>query len=79
MPRDIEERVLELEAWRHALEIILAEQRKDREYMDLRFNRVDTEVGDLKKIVSRVSWVVILSVLGAFMTWVLKGGLASVA
>lgn len=49
-----------------------------REHIDAQFNHIDTRFNKLDSNISRVVWLVLASIVGGFVSFVLKGGLGLV-
>lgn len=83
---DIERRVLELEKWKQEIEIHLAVSVEQKSYMERRFNELDSLIKSFKEAadadrkevrgwIYKLVGVIVLSTVGAVMTFIFRGGL----
>lgn len=72
-----EQRLATLEAWRTQRDIDNARHDERWKHMDEKIDAVGKKVDKISGDLSRIMWVVILGIIGAFVTWVVKGGLAT--
>lgn len=75
---DIPARVKSLEDWRHSSEMDHALWKKDKEHIDGRFDRTETRLDKIDAHLSRLVWLIISTLLGGFLVFVIKGGLQNV-
>ena len=62
-----------VEAWKVSKEVEDAVQNNERKHMDDRFDGLDKKIDALEKIVSRVAWFVIGTVLLGVLSLLFKG------
>lgn len=72
---EIDARVRKLEEWRIQIDRDLAVHFTQRQHMDERFDRVEKALDDMKAGFWKIAWLVIGSVVVAFVTFVIQGGL----
>ena len=72
---DLEDRVRNLEDWKHAMNTDLALAKQDRKHLDARFTAIDKSLEKINSGFSKIFLAVGLLVLGAGVTFVLGGGL----
>lgn len=84
----IENKLDGLEQWKHKMDTQSALTERQFQYLDSRFDEIDKKMEVNKKDndekldkinanFSRITWLIITAIVGAFMTWVLRGGLIS--
>ncbi|MBN7759000.1 hypothetical protein JYP46_19405 [Nitratireductor aquimarinus] len=77
---DKERRLSELEAWKAQREIESA--RHDEKWnamearIDTRFSGLETSVGDIKKTLSHINWLIIGGIITGVVAFLIKGGFA---
>jgi hypothetical protein len=70
------ERLRTLELWKATQDTNFAVRTERDKHLDLRFDRVELSINEVKGYLLKIVWVIILGVLGAFITFVLRGGLS---
>jgi hypothetical protein len=75
MSEDLQSRVVLLESWKHHMEIKQASLDSDRVHLDKELNEVKETLKEIKGNLSKVVWLILASIIGGFMTWVISGGL----
>lgn len=73
--QDLSARVRELETWRTTQDTQAALAKKDREHMDERFDRIEKQISETRSIWAKVIWVIGIAIVGAFVQFMLRGGL----
>lgn len=58
------------------IDIERAKESETRKHMDDRFDRIESNLSDMRKSWNRVLWVVMAAVIAAATKWVIGGGLA---
>ena len=71
----LEERVGRLEQWRNIQDIENVRMQERRTSADERFDRVETRLDKIDAHVGRIVWLLVISILSAFMAFVIRGGL----
>ena len=69
------ERLRALELWQSKQDTHLAVRTERDKHLDLRFDRVESSINEIKGYLLKIVWVVILGIIGAFITFVVRGGL----
>lgn len=69
------QRLQALELWKATQETHLAVRTERDKHLDQRFDRVESSINEVKGYLLKIVWVIILGVLGAFVTFMLRGGL----
>lgn len=75
MTEVIERRLTSLEDWRHQLEVKQAKAESDRAHLDKDLREVKETLKEIKGNLAKVVWLILASIIGGFMTWVISGGL----
>lgn len=71
----LEERVSRLEQWRMVQDVENVRIQERRNNADERFDRVEKRLDKIDSHVGRIVWLLVISILSAFMAFVLRGGL----
>ena len=75
---NLEERTHKLEAFQNAQKTLEAVNDERRKHMDKRFDTVENGIDKLNGHLTKVVWLIVASILGGVMTFILGGGLANV-
>lgn len=70
------ERLAALEAWKATQDTSSAVRTERDKHLDKRFDRLESSLNEVKGYLLKIVWVIILGVLGAFVTFMLRGGLS---
>lgn len=70
------QRLQQLEIWKAAQETHLAVRTERDKHLDLRFDRVESSINEIKGYLLKIVWVIILGIVGAFITFMVRGGLS---
>lgn len=77
----MDERLSRVETKVDALEIrvgslgqSMAVAQAQQAHIDKRFDKIDSEVGAIRSDLKRVAWIIVTAVLGAVVTFALRGG-----
>ncbi|MGJ8617734.1 MAG: hypothetical protein ACSHWS_12915 [Sulfitobacter sp.] len=73
--RRIDERIAAIERATVVLDRDLAVSEEKRRFVDQRFNQIDTRLDRIDGHISRLVWLIIAAILGALMSFLIKGGL----
>ena len=73
MFRQVEKRLTSLELTVAAMETERAVSEEKRKFMEARFNHIDRRLEKIDSHVSKLVWLIIATILGAFMSVVLQG------
>lgn len=46
------------------------------EHLDKRFDKIEDDVGEIKGYLLKIVWLIVLSLIGALVTFIVQGGLA---
>lgn len=71
----LEDRVGRLEQWRNIQDIENVRIQERRANADDRFDRVEKRLDKIDSHVGRIVWLLVISILSAFMAFVIRGGL----
>lgn len=71
----LDQRVQGLERWKADLATEVAVREERDKHMDKRFDRLEKGVEEIKGYLLKVVWVIILGIIGAFVTFIIRGGL----
>lgn len=72
---ELNERVKSIEAWRSLQDIETVRMQERRANQDERFDRVEARLDRIDAHIGKVVWLLVISILSAFMTFVIRGGL----
>lgn len=72
-----ETRLSALERWRTTIEVSLGKQEVDREYINKRFDSLESELKDIKATARQLFWLICSTAVVYLVTFVLKGGVAT--
>ena len=67
-------RVSALESWRHETETKLALQEVSDNYAKARFDNVEKRLDNIDSHISKVVWLILTAIIGAFMAFLVSGG-----
>lgn len=70
------QRLQQLELWKAQQDMTSAVRTERDKHLDLRFDRVEKGVDEIKGYLLKIVWVVVLGILGAFVTFMVRGGLS---
>ncbi len=73
-----EQRLQALEKWKVDQQISSATRNERDKHLDERFDKLEAAVSEVKGYLLRVVWIVFAGILGAFVTFVIAGGLSNV-
>lgn len=73
-----ETRLSSLERWRTTIEVSLGKHEVDKEYINKRFDTLESELKEIKATAKQLFWVIISAALVYATTFVMSGGLAAV-
>lgn len=68
-------RLAALESWKATQDTSSAVRTERDKHLDQRFDRVESSINEVKGYLLKIVWVIILGVLGAFITFMVRGGL----
>lgn len=74
----LEQRIKSLEEWKNEQTTNTAVRAERDRHMDQRFDRLEESVGEVKGYLLRIVWVIVLGIVGSFITFVIGGGLTLV-
>lgn len=78
MFRQIEVRMSAVEAALGALETERAVSEEKRKFMDARFTQIDRRLERIDGHISRLVWLIIATIVGGIVSFVVKGGMAAI-
>lgn len=78
MDDQVETRISALERWRTNVEVTLGKQDLDREYINKRFDRIESDLKEMKNAAKSLNYTIYGFLILAFLKFALSGGLASV-
>lgn len=73
----LDARVSALEVWRYSQERDAAVLEERRRSEAVEFERVNRRLDKIEQLISRLVWLIMVAIVGAFMTFVINGGLAN--
>lgn len=73
---ELNDRVKTLELWRASQDIETVRTQERRNSMDERFERVEERIDRIDSNIAKVVWLLVASILSAFITFMIKGGLS---
>ena len=71
----LNQRLQALELWKASQDTNQAVRTERDKHLDQRFDRVESSINEVKGYLLKIVWVIILGVLGAFVTFMVQGGL----
>lgn len=71
----VEQRLSALERWRTTIEVSLGKHEVDKEYINKRFDALETELKGIKATANQVFWLILSTVIVYFLAFAFKGGL----
>ncbi len=71
-------RLTKIEAAIIRLETERAVNQEKQKFMEGRFNQIDTKLGRIDGHISRLVWLIIAAIVGAFMSFILQGTIFNV-
>jgi hypothetical protein len=74
----LDRRVAGLETWRNDQNTSSAVRAERDKHLDKRFDKLEKDVGEVKGYLLKIVWVIILGILGSFVTFIVSGGLSLV-
>ena len=74
----LDRRVAGLESWRAEQNTDTAVRAERDKHLNKRLDKIEEAVGEVKGYLLKIVWVIILGIVGAFITFIVKGGLANV-
>ncbi|MEY8828056.1 hypothetical protein AB9K34_06525 [Sedimentitalea sp. XS_ASV28] len=78
MFRQLEKRVVAVEAAIAAIETDRAVNEEKRKFMEARFNQIDRRLDKIDGHISRLVWLIIAAILGGFMSFAMQGNILNV-
>lgn len=70
-------RLQALEVWKSSQDMHLAARTERDKYLDKRFDRIEASQNEIKGYLLKIVWVIIIGVLSAVLTFVIRGGLSA--
>ncbi len=70
------QRLQQLELWKAQQDITSATRTERDKHLDLRFDRVESSINEIKGYLLKIVWAIILGIVGAFITFMVRGGLS---
>jgi len=77
MSETLETRVASLERWRTTIEVSLGKHEVDKEYINKRFDALETELKEIKATAKQLTYAVASAVIIYAVTFVMNGGLST--
>lgn len=71
----LQDRMLVVEAWKHNQVTNNAVRDVRDQHVDIRFDRIEKGLNEIKGYMLKVVWVIIVGILAAFVTFMVRGGL----
>ena len=72
-----ETRLSALERWRTTIEVSLGKHEVDKEYINKRFDTLESELKEIKETARKLFWTITSAVILYAVTFVLNGGLTT--
>ena len=69
------QRLSQLESWKSQQDMTMAVRTERDKHLDLRFDRVESSINEIKGYLLKIVWAIILGILGALITFMVRGGL----
>ncbi|MEM7490057.1 MAG: hypothetical protein AAF390_13135 [Pseudomonadota bacterium] len=73
--RRTEDRLAALEAIAKRIETDQAVNEEKQKRLEARFNQIDKRLDRIDALIARLAWLIVAAILGAFMSFLMKGGL----
>lgn len=74
----LDRRVAGLETWRNEQHTDSAVRAERDKHLNKRLDKIEEAVGEVKGYLLKIVWIIILGIVGAFITFIVRGGLANV-
>lgn len=74
----LETRVSALERWRNTIDVSLGKHEVDKEYINRRFDALETELKEIKATAKQLTYAVASAVIIYIVTFIMNGGLAAI-
>jgi len=69
------QRLQQLEAWKAQQDTTSAVRTERDKHLDLRFDRVESSINEIKGYLLKIVWMIVLGIVGALITFMVRGGL----
>lgn len=73
-----DQRIQALEAWQQDQRTNTAVRAEREKHLDRRFDKLENAVDEVKGYLLKIVWVIVIGILGAFVTFLINGGMSVV-